>query len=293
VCHVDGPTNAVVVLLSRVYVIGIIFTLDRPASTIDGSGGLGNRGMRTSISGVVSGTLHQGPGLAVGVLAPTSGQESELVAPLVLAPAMAPLGTIRHVPFDPVPTIDGDGVAQCDAGSTCRWSFDVGTGHAVTVDAALVQSVTKASQLLGSFEPLMRGGGVPRCTKTVGDITAKLTELEQLFNPRSNEETANALCSSFTVFPDEVVTQDLASLRRLGSLELVIAEKQARTAALGFNVDGVRATVSPNFPRFDQLVDLAERGADVFLPPTFVATTSPPKPRTNLTRLTNVFRYHA
>ena len=73
----------------------------------------------------------------------------------------------------------------------------------------------------------------------------------------------------------------------------MIAEKQARTAALGFNVDGVRATVSPNFPRFDQLVDLAERGADVFLPPTFVATTSPPKPRTNLTRLTNVFRYHA
>ena len=170
--------------------------------------------------------------------------------------------------------------------------FDVGTGHAVTVDVALVQSVAKASLLLDSFEPLIRGSRGPRCIKILGDITAKLDQLEQLFNPRSNEAATNELCGSFMVFPEEVVKQDLESLRRLGSLELVIAVKQARTAALGFNVDGVRATISPDFPRFNQLVELAEHGAD-FLPPSFVATTSPPEPRSNLSRLACVFRYHA
>ena len=174
-----------------------------------------------------------------------------------------------------------------------RWSLDVGTGYAVSVDPLSVRSVAAAAELMLSFEPLLRGGRTMRGIPSAAAITQKLEELELVFNPRSNETAANRLCNDFAVFPPEAIEQDRDSLRRLLSLEKVIAEKHQITAAAGFNVDRVRAHVSPDNPHYDVLVRLAEHGADVFVPPSFVPTTSPPVPRSNLGRLANVFRYHA
>lgn len=111
---------------------------------------------------------------------------------------------------------------------------------------------------------------------------AKLEALEQLFNPRINELRANELCAAFGTFPAEVVTTDLASLHRLGSLVRVIAEKHARTAAVGFSVDRVLAHVSAEYPRVELLQEIAEQGAMIFLPESFVPTSVPPEPRSNL-----------
>ena len=96
-CHVDGPNNAFVVLLSRVSVVVLSFALDRPASSFVAPFGdphverlvcLDDRGMRTAqVSGVVSGT-RMCPGLAAGVGAPTSGQEPGQPAQVARAPVM-------------------------------------------------------------------------------------------------------------------------------------------------------------------------------------------------------------
>ena len=176
---------------------------------------------------------------------------------------------------------------------SCRWSIDVGTGHAVTIDATLVTSIVEATDLIASFAPLLSGGRTIRGLPTVQQIAAKLETLELLFNPKFSEEAANCACADFAVFPPEVIEKDVAALRRLGSLRAVIEEKHAQSASTGFCADSVRANVPPEFPKYEVLLELAENGAPIFNPPSFVPTTSPPKPRNNLGRLGNVFRYHA
>lgn len=175
-----------------------------------------------------------------------------------------------------------------------QWYVNLGTGHSVTVDRALVRSIEHAAQLFASFQPLLQGGIAPRLTKSLPEILVKLEELEHLFNPRRNEALANDLCAEYESFPLEVANTDRDSLVRLGgSVERVIAEKHLRTAALGFNIDRVRATVPPEYPKFELLCELAEHGATIFVPETFVPTTEKPESRSSLARLQRVFRYHA
>ena len=177
--------------------------------------------------------------------------------------------------------------------SSSRWSVDIGTGHAITVDSALVRSISDAAALIQSFTPLICGGRTVKGIPSVDNISLKLEELELLFNPRSNEEAANELCKDFDTFSTDVVMRDVQSMHRLGSLQKVIAEKHVLTASTGFSADSVRAHVSTEYPRFEQLLDLAQNGASIFNPPSFVPTIDPPEPRSNLGRLGNVFRYHA
>ena len=156
-----------------------------------------------------------------------------------------------------------------------------------------MHNVTQAATLLTSFAPLLCGGRTPHGLPSIDTITQKLDALEQVFNPRINEDAANRLCADWATFPPDVVARDRDSLARLGSLDAVIAEKHATTASTGFNVDRVREHLSPECPYFDVLVELASHGADIFVPPSFVNTSTPPLPRSNLTRLSNVIRYHA
>ena len=60
-----------------------------------------------------------------------------------------------------------------------RWSLDVGTGHAITVDAALVSSVAEAANLLALFTPLVRGGRTVRELPPVDAISRKHTSKAQ------------------------------------------------------------------------------------------------------------------
>lgn len=162
--------------------------------------------------------------------------------------AVIPLATPQHVP-------------------SSRWSVDLGTGLAITVDSVLVRNVHQAAELMASFAPLLRGGRSIAGLPSIADITQKLDTLEQVFNPRTNEEAANRLCADWADFPPEVVSRDRDSLARLGSLAAVIAEKHAITAATGFNVDRVRAHISPECPQYDALVQLATHGADIVCRP--------------------------
>jgi hypothetical protein len=158
----------------------------------------------------------------------------------------------------------------------------------------MVGAVAAAVARAAAIVPVLSQGRFA-ITEPGDALCARLSEhlhgLAAKYDAASIEEVAEAEAADF-VWPPEAFDRDAALVRSEGSLLGAITAKRNANRAGRFNVERVNAMFRED-PDYLTLLDIAEHGARIELPPGAVLASDPPAMRAKQQRMPLTVQKHA
>ena len=168
------------------------------------------------------------------------------------------------------------------------WVVSLGRSTMV-VEAPAEQAVEQAVLKARELAHLLYGGGPLEINPS--QLRQHFVDLGREFRRDGAIERAVEATSGF-VWPENAFTRDTEDLRRVGSVDELIRERQAGIRSSVLNEENVR-TWFANDPEFSRLLDLAQNGVRVDVGPIFQKRSTPPPFRNLRLRLGKVWPAYA